>query len=145
MFRQEAHRLWRALYGYTGRADRASDAVAEAFAQVMHRGDDVREVSAWVWKAAFRIARRRARVAWREIPLPDNISYEMSQPLVDLMAGLRKLPDRQRAAILLHHYAGYSTREVADIIGSTPGSVRVQLSRARASLRRILGGEYVSV
>ena len=54
-------RLWRSLLSFTGDPDLASDAEAEAFAQVMRRGDAVDDVAARVWRSAFRIA----RVCWR--------------------------------------------------------------------------------
>ena len=50
-------RLWRALLAYTGNRDVASDAEAEAFAQVLRRGDEVVDIAAWVWRSAFVIAR----------------------------------------------------------------------------------------
>jgi DNA-directed RNA polymerase specialized sigma24 family protein len=55
-YETQVTRLWRAVYAYSGRRDIADDAVAEAFAQVLRRGDEVRDVTAWVWRAAFRIA-----------------------------------------------------------------------------------------
>ena len=41
-------RLWRALLAFTGDAELASDAEAEAFAQALRRGDAVEDVEAWV-------------------------------------------------------------------------------------------------
>ena len=34
------------------------------------------------------------------------------------MAALSRLPQKQRAAVVLHHSAGYPAKEVAAIIGS---------------------------
>ena len=51
-----ASKLWRSLRAYSGDPDVASDAVAEAFAQLLRRGDGVRDPGAWVWRTAFRIA-----------------------------------------------------------------------------------------
>ena len=51
-----ASSLWRSLLAYTGDAELASDAEAEAFAQVLGRGEAVDNVAAWVWRSAFRIA-----------------------------------------------------------------------------------------
>ena len=56
VFRSVHRRLWRSLLLFTGDAELASDAVAEAFAQVLRRGDAVDDVEAWVWRSAFRIA-----------------------------------------------------------------------------------------
>jgi len=56
VFVDVAPRLWRSVLAYTGDREVASDAVAEAFAQVLRRGDAVEDIRAWVWTAAFRIA-----------------------------------------------------------------------------------------
>ena len=56
LYRADAGRLWRAVYAYAGDPDIATDAVAEAYAQVLHRGSAVRDPAAWTWRTAFRIA-----------------------------------------------------------------------------------------
>ena len=43
--------------------------------------------------------------------------------------------------MLLHHYAGYSLKEIGSILGSTTATVGVYLSRGRKRLREILEAE----
>ncbi|GAA4924972.1 hypothetical protein GCM10023334_030060 [Nonomuraea thailandensis] len=43
--------------------------------------------------------------------------------------------ERQRAVIVLHYYEGRTLTQVADIVGSSLGAVKSQLSRALARLR----------
>jgi hypothetical protein len=54
-FEDEQARLWQALWAFGGDREIAAEAVAEAFAQGVRRGDAVVDPAAWVWKAAFRI------------------------------------------------------------------------------------------
>ena len=61
-----------------------------------------------------------------------------AQRSLDLIGALAKLSPRQRAALILRHYAGYSTRETAQILGSTAATVRVHLSQGRRRLRRLM-------
>jgi RNA polymerase sigma-70 factor, ECF subfamily len=56
-FDRTHERLWRALLAYSGDAEVASDAAAEAYAQAIRRGSAINDIDAWVWRAAFRIAR----------------------------------------------------------------------------------------
>src|SRR4030095_4459457 len=56
LYRERGDRIWRGLLAFAGDPEVASDAVAEAFAQVLRRGDEVRDPERWVWRAAFRIA-----------------------------------------------------------------------------------------
>jgi RNA polymerase sigma-70 factor (ECF subfamily) len=69
LYRERGDRIWRALLAFAGDPEVASDAVAEAFAQVLRRGDEVRDPERWVWRAAFRIAagelKERRKSGWR--------------------------------------------------------------------------------
>ncbi len=56
VYRAHAPRLWRSLRAWTGDATITDDAVAEAFAQALRRGDALRDPERWVWRTAYRIA-----------------------------------------------------------------------------------------
>lgn len=62
------------------------------------------------------------------------------EPAWELLAALRELPDKPRACLVLHYYGGYGTAEIAQMVGSTPAGVRMQLTRGRRRLRLLLGG-----
>jgi RNA polymerase sigma factor (sigma-70 family) len=62
----------------------------------------------------------------------------MPEPQHDLVVALASLTANQRAALVLRHYAGYPTREVAAILGCSAATVRVHLSQGRRRLRRLL-------
>jgi RNA polymerase sigma factor (sigma-70 family) len=141
VYREHAARLWRALVAFTGDRDVSSDAVAEAFAQLLARGSAVRDPAAWVWRAAFRIAAgelgtRRDSVAFanREFADVDAATAEG----VDLMLALQQLPTKQRAAVVLRYLVELPTARVARILGISPPTVRVHLMKARRRLRTIL-------
>jgi RNA polymerase sigma factor (sigma-70 family) len=138
LFETEARRIWRALVAYTGDREVASDAMAEAFAQALARGNELRSPERWVWRAAFRIAAGEAKATLRDRPISEDPGYEMPEPPHDLIAALAKLSPKQRAALILRHYAGYSTREVGQILGSSAATVRVHLSQGRRRLRHLL-------
>jgi RNA polymerase sigma-70 factor, ECF subfamily len=140
LFEAEAKRIWRALVAYTGDREVASDAMAEAFAQALARGDELRSAERWVWRAAFRIAAGELKTRGRDRPMIEDLRYDMPEPPRDLIAALDKLSPRQRAALVLHYYAGYSTREVGQIVGASAATVRVHLSQGRRRLRRLLEG-----
>jgi RNA polymerase sigma-70 factor (ECF subfamily) len=58
-----------------------------------------------------------------------------------LQQALAHLPERERAALLLREMEGLSTREVAEILGSSETTVRSQICMARLRLRKLLGRE----
>jgi RNA polymerase sigma factor (sigma-70 family) len=136
VFEEQGKRLWWSLLAFTGDREVAHDAVAEAFAQALRRGSQVRDPVAWVWKAGFRIAagelkRRRSVASLEDKP------YTPPEP-IGLFEALDRLSSRQRAALVLHHYAGYSLEEISRILGTTKGTVGVHLSRGRRRLREFL-------
>ena len=55
LYREQGGRLWAAVFAYAGDRGVADDAVAEAFAQLLRRGGEVRDQAAWVWTATFRV------------------------------------------------------------------------------------------
>ncbi len=58
-----------------------------------------------------------------------------------MSALLRVLPDKQREIVVLRVVAGWSAQETAEVVGSTPGAVRVAQYRALASLRKALAAK----
>ena len=56
VYREQSARIWRALLLYSSDPEIASDATAEAFAQLLGRGPGVRDPPAWVGRTAFKIA-----------------------------------------------------------------------------------------
>ncbi len=140
VYRADAERLWRAIYAFAGDAEIASDAVAEAFAQVLNRGAAVRDPAAWTWRTSFRIAAGalKARGAEGQAPAAHGDHLDRyGDP--DLLAALRQLPDAQRAAVILFYYADLPISGIAARLGSNRVAVRANLSRGRSRLRQLLG------
>ena len=54
---------------------------------------------------------------------------------------LDSLSEKAREVIILRVFVGLSAEETAEIVGSTPGAVRVAQHRALASLRKNLDGQ----
>ncbi len=143
VYREHGERLWRSVLAFTGDPDVASDAVAEAFVQALRRGDALTDPTAWVWRAAFRIAAGdlKARRATAPRPVRQGASADpiaASDEADRVLRALARLSPKERASVVLHHYAGFPVREVAATIGSTSAAVRVHLSRGRKKLRTIL-------
>ena len=138
LYREQGARMWRAVLAFAGDPEVASDAVAEAFAQALRRGEEIRDAERWIWRTVFRVAAGELKTRSRSVPMTIEQTYEMEEPARELVAALSRLSERQRAAMVLHHAAGYPIREVAAIVGSTPAAVKVHVMRARRRLRELL-------
>jgi RNA polymerase sigma-70 factor (ECF subfamily) len=138
VYRESGERLWRAVLLFSGDRETASDAVAEAFAQALRRGDEIRSPERWVWRTAFLVARGMLKERRRMVGEVPDRGYEVTPRVTELVDALRALSPTQRAAVILHYYADRPVGEVAALIGSTPSAVSVHLYRARRRLRVLL-------
>jgi RNA polymerase sigma-70 factor, ECF subfamily len=53
-------------------------------------------------------------------------------------AAIKRLPESQRVVVHLHRYEELTFEQIADVLGTTPGAVRVRASRAYERLREEL-------
>jgi RNA polymerase sigma-70 factor (sigma-E family) len=82
--------------------------------------------------------RRRRREQLVAVP-PDRAAPPSNVEAADeLRQALRALPPRQRAVIVLRHYADLSERDVAEALGCSVGTVKSQNARALKRLRDLL-------
>jgi RNA polymerase sigma-70 factor (ECF subfamily) len=140
LYRADAGRLWRAIYAFASDPEIANDAVAEAYAQLLQRGQAVRDPAAWVWRAAFKISRGALKARRSDDAIKVAV-VEHSDVLADhdLMSAVRQLPDGQRAAVILFYYADLPISQIANRLGTNSLAVRANLSRGRRRLRQLLG------
>jgi len=141
LYREVGPRLWRAILAYTaGRSDITDDVVAEAFARTLESGTSVRDPARYVFRVAFRLAAAELRRAPTTDRLLDS-SFDDDPGLVELFDVLARLSPGQRAAIVLRYEANLPVEEVAQLMGTSSGVVRVQLLRGRRRLAQLLGDD----
>ena len=59
----------------------------------------------------------------------------------ELLRALRRLPVKQRAAVVFRYYEDLSEQQLADALGCSVSAARSQLSRGMKTLRGIVGSE----
>jgi RNA polymerase sigma-70 factor (sigma-E family) len=128
-------------------APTAEDVVQDSFVAMhdgWHRLRDADCALAYLRRAVLNRSRsvlRHRAVVDRHLPNPppDMPSAEYGAlALLErsaVVAALRKLPDRQREAIVLRYYADLSEAEVAAAMGISRGAVKSHTARAMAALR----------
>ena len=77
--------------------------------------------------------------------LDDETSPEIAAPepedYSDVLDAVMNLPTKLKDVIWLYYYQGYSTDEIAGILGRPPSTVRNQMRDARELLRNVLGAD----
>jgi RNA polymerase sigma-70 factor, ECF subfamily len=149
-YRASFQRITGQVYAMIGSRDEAQECVQEAFVRAWaHRRSLERSEhpEAWVRTTAYRLAVSRWRRTVRGRRPADRAvgpTYESAPPSeahVALVAALRKLPEAQRQALVLHHIADLPVHDVAREVGVPEGTIKARLSRGRAALAALLTDE----
>ncbi|MFD5316801.1 SigE family RNA polymerase sigma factor [Streptomyces sp. NPDC127098] len=143
-------RLLRTAYLLTGDHHDAEDLVQAVLVKAYvkwHRIGEAADPDAYAWRMLINAHRDRARRArLREWPLPflheeagaAGRGADPTEGVADrdaLVRALRRLPARQRAAVVLRYVEDRSETETARLLGTRVGTVRSQASRGLAKLR----------
>ena len=154
--------FYRTAYRFLGNAADAEVAVQDALLSAYKHLNEFRgqsQMSTWLTVIVSNCARMqlRRRPSYLRVSLDEPIGNEQEYSLSDRLADHRPSPEdecqkaelearlRELAAQLspalrrsfqLHELQGLSIQETADILGVSEGTVKAQLSRARAKLTR---------
>ncbi len=132
-----------------GRLEDAQDAAQEVFIRLFRNLKKLQSTDAvgpWLYRVTVNVCND----AWRkrqpesdisefritsEAPDPEAVATQ-SQRQRAVVRGLGTLARKERAALVLREVEGLSTREVAEILGSSEVTVRTQICSARMKLKR---------
>lgn len=142
IYRNGYPRFLRVATAIVGSREAAADAVQEAFARALKSRFDYRgegSLEAWIWRTVTNVAltqsTRAREPAAADRPVATNGSAERWP---ELRAAVAALPERQRQALFLRHYADLSYEAIGEILGIATGTVSATLHGAHAALRRAL-------
>ncbi len=142
-----ADQLFRFALSSLRNREEAEDVVQESFARVWERlkAVDFENAKSYLFTTAHHAmideVRHKQRFASTEDPIPSEAKAAQS-PYPDvndiLHKALSTLPEKQRHAILLRDYEGYSYQEIGNITGMTEAQVKINIFRARTTLKNKL-------
>jgi RNA polymerase sigma-70 factor (ECF subfamily) len=157
-YKQKAYRI---AFDFTRDREEAKDLSQEAFlrAFVHLRGFNLRaSFYTWFYRILVNLCldyrRRRGRIAWEPLDYRaeraadgSGMTGVSSSPDREAMVAevsrkvgvaLEALPPKQRTAFILRNHQGLSIAEIAKVMQSAEGTVKVHLHRAVAALRQSL-------
>jgi RNA polymerase sigma-70 factor (sigma-E family) len=156
-FRTRREAVRRKAYLLCGDWHRADDLAQTAFVALHRRWPALREpdnpavLDAYVRCTLVRAVIDESRRPWRreravsEPPEPlspsswSNAPTERVATRHTLVDGLRRLPPRQRAVLMLRFLEGLDVADTARALGCRPGTVKSQTAHGLAALRTVLG------
>jgi RNA polymerase sigma-70 factor (ECF subfamily) len=157
-------RLLNFIYRTIGDRDRAEDLVQETFIRVyrrLHRFDQSKKFSTWVYTIAGNLAKNELRNRWRN-PLvlfqtikknwdsdhrplewedntyrPDDLFRRRHlRPMVE--NAVEQLPEHHRTVFVLRELQGKTYEEISEITGVNLGTVKSRLNRARNNFANLI-------
>jgi RNA polymerase sigma-70 factor (sigma-E family) len=120
----------------TGSGDVAEEVAQDAFLGLHRHWERVDNPDGYLRTAVVNGCRDVARRRRRPSPPPEAEPAVLPPEIDETWAALRRLPDRQRAAIVLRFYEDLSTEEIARLLGCRPGTVKSAINRGLTQLRR---------
>lgn len=128
----EAHApaVYRLAYARTGNRADAEDIMQEVFLRFLRRAPELTDdehVRAWLLHAAANCTRSWFAQAWRRREVPLEAGTDRVSPAPEhseVLEAVLALPDKYRAPVCLYYCEGYTTAEVAQILGRKEATIR---------------------
>src|SRR6188472_3284577 len=129
--------------------DLAEDAVQEALVRAWQQLPSLRDpekFDAWLYRLVVNACADQGRQLrrWsqevRSLPLEASVGDDTASVAdrEQLERGFGRLKPEQRAVVVLHYYSGFSTSEIAGILGIPEGTARSRLHYATEQMRAAL-------
>lgn len=143
----ERHRqtVYRVCFAYMKNSEDAADAVQETFIRLIRKApafENTEHEKAWIIRTASNICKDELKHWWRKHDDLDNYKETESTEkteIDDVIMAVMDLPDKYKTVVYLYYYEGYTSVEIADILGKPKSTIRNYLHEARKILKERLG------
>lgn len=146
--------LYRHAVGMTGSPDDAADILQNSFIKAyQHLGEVRGRFDAWVFRIVANGCKdwlkniRRTHLSYEEDDQPSG--YETPEEELDrgelrsdLDSALGLLPPSLREAFVMKHVEGRSYEEMAELLETSVGALKMRVHRAREALQKLLEERY---
>ncbi len=157
-------RLLNFVYRTTGDRERAEDLVQETFIRVyrhLHRFDQTKKFSTWIYTIASNLAKNELRnrsrnplvlfqaikknwdadqrpLEWEDNTYRPDDLFRKRHLRRMVESAVSELPEHHRKVFVLREMEGKTYEEIADITGCNLGTVKSRLNRARNNFAQII-------
>jgi RNA polymerase sigma-70 factor (ECF subfamily) len=146
--------LYRHALGMTGSPDVAEDILQTSFIKAYHHLGEVRgRFDAWLFRIVANGCKdwlkniRRTHLSYEEDDQPSGYAtpeedLDRTELRTDLDYALCQLAPSLREAFIMKHVEGRSYEEMADLLATTVGALKMRVHRAREALQALLVEKY---
>lgn len=136
--------VYRAAISYLRSPDAADDITQEVFLRLLRSNkafESEEHIRNWLIRVTINECKRYLASHWRKTEsleaYADRLPFTSTEHS-DIYEAVMTLPVKYRVVIHLHYYEGYSTAEIARMLGSKQSTVCTQLERGRKLLKKLL-------
>lgn len=142
--------ILRLAFSYLKRREDAEDILQETLIRFMQSAgvfEREGQVKSWLLQVAANLCRDHLRSAEykRTVAMPEGYDIASTEDLSEgesaVMQAVMALPDKYRTVIHLYYMEGYTTKEIAVILGKRDATVRSLLKRGREKLEKMMKGD----
>ena len=138
--------VYRVAYSYLRSQADADDVTQNVFVKLYRTKTEFNDdghLRNWLVRVAINECKTLFKLPWRKDE--DIEEYESQLPMEDtdreVFRAVMGLQTKYRIPVILYYYLGYSTAEVAQLMGIPAATARTRLVRARTQLKDTLGGD----
>ena len=148
IYNRQVDTVYRICFSYMKNTADTEDMVQETFLRLLSSSVDFvsqEHEKAWLIVTASNLCKDTLKKWWRKTENIEDPSLGLNQPpyeideVLDVILGL---PENQKCVVYMYYYEGYSTADIAAYLRCPQVTVRSRLSRARKTLKTMLGGDF---
>jgi RNA polymerase sigma-70 factor (ECF subfamily) len=146
--------IYRLCYRFVGNHEDAADLAQEVFLRAyrgLHAFRGGSTFATWLYRIAVNVSLNRVSAKTPPTqpldssgPIPARpsdpvILLEREETAARVRSAVARLPDKQRATVILRVYHDLSHREIASVLGTSVGAVKANFFHALTNLKKLLG------
>lgn len=143
VYERHKNMIYRIGFSYLKNEADVADLMQEVFIRWLTHASDFESEEhekRWLIRVAVNLAKNQTRSFWRNrVTGMENAEecagWQLNDTEKELYAEVMKLPEKQKIAIYLHYFEGYTCREIAQILQCGESAVKMRLKKAREALK----------
>jgi len=147
IYARNVNMIYQVSFSYMRNKADTEDVVEDVFVNLLKTKivfESAEHEKAWLLRTAINICKNSLK-HWRrrnaDIDDYENIQSENPFAPSETLRAVMELPDKYKEVIYLHYYEGYTSAEIAQILGRNHSTVRNHLQEARKILKGVLENE----
>ena len=152
MYEKYKNILYRIAFTYVKNNEDVEDILQEVFIKRIYHTDKFESEEhekRWMIRVTVNMAKNSLGSFWNKnkmtvdelLESSEIMQWQFNEEEKMLFAEIMNLPEKQRVAIFLHYFEGYSCNEIAEIVKCKESAVKMRLQKGRELLKLSLSQE----